>query len=83
MTAAPDFRASDADLLAMFAREFPGWRFARTSRGWWATRGPLTREGVKRGRDLSADTAEELYALLQAVPRRVRPHKGPGSGISI
>lgn len=56
-----------SDLLAAFARTFPGWRVTATNAGWWATRGSLVREDLDpadRG-TIRAGTAAELWVRLE------------------
>ncbi|SFO14325.1 hypothetical protein SAMN04489713_104257 [Actinomadura madurae] len=60
-----------SDLLVMFAQRFPGWAFARTDAGWYATRGGLVRETLRpdgRG-TVKASTPAELLVKLERAER--------------
>ncbi|MDL4812841.1 hypothetical protein [Actinomadura opuntiae] len=64
---APTWTAEDADerdLVARLEAEFPGWRIAKVSGRWWASRGPVVSEARTGADAVQAISAAELYLTL-------------------
>jgi hypothetical protein len=54
----------DTDLLKRLREAFPGWRIAKVSGQWWASRGPVMSEERTAADAVQAPSAAELYLAL-------------------